>query len=132
MTETYYRKLIAPITRRNKMAYQALVREFSKVLIADFAGVKNQGLNRWEVIPLYYVENISKKTGIRPCDLLPEPPWGLSWTLPDDGLAATKRAIDDFKFRRNIIGPMNRAQYADFLTEKKRFGGKPPSLEIAR
>jgi hypothetical protein len=130
MAKTNYRKLISPVTRANQTAYQAVAREFSKVLIADFAGITPQLLTFWKVIPLYYVEAISKKTGIKPCDLLPEPPWGLGWTSePNDSL---KAAIDDFKFRRNITEPLTRAQYADFLVEQKRFGGKPPSLEIAR
>ena len=127
MSETKYRKLISPLTRKNQLACQELFKQFSKVLIGEFAGISPQLLTTWRIVPLYYVEAISQKTGIPPCDLLPEPPWGLGWTPTNESLASLRAAVEDFKVRRNITKPMTRNEYADMQDEQRKFRAKMPT-----
>lgn len=61
------------ISKKNRAAYQALLKKFRKSLLADLAGVTRQALTKWEQVPLSRVNAISQKTGIPPEEILPEP-----------------------------------------------------------
>lgn len=57
-----YARLLAP--KPNGYGY-------SKRQIADFLGIKKQGITRWVAVPLKHVRVLSQKTGISKADLLP-------------------------------------------------------------
>jgi hypothetical protein len=73
ITKRLGRPPLAANLTRNQLAYQRLVQQYSKGLIAEFAGVTPQLLTRWDTVPPRYVEAISKQTGIPIEELLPDP-----------------------------------------------------------
>jgi DNA-binding transcriptional regulator YdaS (Cro superfamily) len=58
---------------RNQAAYQAFCAEYPKVKIAEMAGVTKQAVTGWKEIPVERVLTLSRATGWKPEELLPEP-----------------------------------------------------------
>ena len=131
MSETKYRKLISPLTRKNQMACQALFQQFSKILLGEFAEVSPQLLSAWQIVPLYYVEAISKNTGIPPAEILPDLPFGLVWAPTDDSLASLRAAVENFKVRRNIVKPMTRGEFVEMQAEQRQLRSNGPAPRLA-
>lgn len=66
---------MAPMAKitQNQLAYQALLQKHSKRRIADMAEVSAQAVTRWSEVPLSRVLRISKATGMKPEEILPDP-----------------------------------------------------------
>jgi hypothetical protein len=131
MSETKYRKLISPLTRKNQVACSALFEQFSKVLLGEFSDVSPQLLSDWQIVPLYYVEAISRNTGIPPAEILPDPPFGLVWAPTDNSLASLRAAVENFKIRRNIVKPMTRNEFAEMQAEQRQIRSNGPAPRLA-
>lgn len=58
---------------KNEAAYQALLKKFTKSLLAEFAGVTRQAMTKWKSVPPSRVAIISKKTGLPPEKIRPDP-----------------------------------------------------------
>ena len=57
--------------RADKLAYQRLLKSYSKGALSRMVGITNQAVTRWEEVPLKYVRRISEVTGISKQDLRP-------------------------------------------------------------
>lgn len=58
---------------KNQIAYQALLKKFSKALIAEFCGISRQAMTKWDSVPPARVAVLAEKTGLSPEEILPEP-----------------------------------------------------------
>jgi hypothetical protein len=116
ITKRLGRPPLAANLTRNQLAYQQLVKRYSKGLIAEFAGTTPQLLTRWTAIPPKYVEAISARTGIPVTELLPDPCEDCQNPFCAKNRAETFRAFADFdreaEARARAIGEARAAERA--------------------